>query len=124
MDIVDAELTRVDPLTLEKGDPIGFTGSVLAMAADDEHVWLLEASGDVVIPVAADGTPLRPITVGEDPSGIAVGLDAVWVSDEGGDVYRIDPITSEVTTLHPGGHLTAIAVDEATGTLWLTVGGD
>jgi DNA-binding beta-propeller fold protein YncE len=62
--------------------------------------------------------------VGEDPSGIAVGLGAVWVSDEGGDVYRIDPITSTVTSIHPGGHLTAIAVDEDGGSLWLTVGGD
>ena len=41
-----------------------------------------------------------------------------------GDVYRIDPTTSVVTSIHPGGHLTAIAVDEDGGSLWLTVGGD
>jgi streptogramin lyase len=94
------------------------------MAADEERVWLLEAVGDDVIPVDADGTARDPIAVGSDPSGIAVGLGAVWVSDEGGDVYRIDPLTRETEEIHVGGHLTAIAVDEQSETLWLTVGGD
>jgi DNA-binding beta-propeller fold protein YncE len=94
------------------------------MAADDEHVWLLETSGNDVSPVSAEGIVGDPISVGADPSGIAVGLGAVWVSDEGGDVYEIDPLTKRTTTIHVGGHLTAIAVDEDSGTLWLTVGGD
>jgi class 3 adenylate cyclase/streptogramin lyase len=124
LDITDGTLTRVDPLTLEISDPTEFSGSVLGMAADDDRVWLLEAVGDDVIPVDAAGTSGDPIPVGPDPSGIATGLGAVWVTDEGGDVYRIDPLTRDVTTVHVGGHLTAIAVDEGTGTLWLTVGGD
>jgi class 3 adenylate cyclase/streptogramin lyase len=124
IDIADGELTRVDPRTLRHGDPIGFTGSVLGMAADDQHVWLLETSGNDVIPVSAGGVVGEPISVGSKSSGIAVGLDAVWVSDEEGIVSRIDPLTRERTTIHVGGHLTAIAVDEDTETLWLTVGGD
>jgi streptogramin lyase len=94
------------------------------MAADDQHVWLLETSGNDVIPVSAGGVVGEPISVGSKSSGIAVGLDAVWVSDEEGIVSRIDPLTRERTTIHVGGHLTAIAVDENTETLWLTVGGD
>jgi hypothetical protein len=124
IDITNGELTRVDPGTLRRGDPIGFTGSVLGMAADDEHVWLLETSGNDVIPVSAGGVVGEPISVGSKPSGIAVGLDAVWVSDEEGIVSRIDPLTRERTTIDVGGHLTGIAVDEDTQTLWLTVGGD
>jgi DNA-binding beta-propeller fold protein YncE len=124
LDITDGTLTRVDTRTLERSDPTGFSGSVLGMAADDEHVWLLETSGNDVIPVSAGGVVGDPISVGADPSGIAVGLGAVWVCDEGGDVYKIDPLTKRTTTIHVGGHLTAIAVDEDTGTLWLTVGGD
>jgi streptogramin lyase len=88
-------------------------------------VWLLDSVGNDVIPVDASGTrPPQPIPVGPEPSGIAAGLDAVWVSDERGDVYRIDPVTRAVTSFHVGGHLTAIAVDEELGTLWMTVGGD
>jgi class 3 adenylate cyclase/streptogramin lyase len=124
IDLTDGELTRVDPRTLRRDDPIGFTGSVLGMAADDEHVWLLETSGDDVIPVSAGGIVGDPISVGGDPSGIAVGLGSVWVCDEGGDVYEIDPLTKETKVIHVGGHLTAIAVDEHAGMLWLTVGGD
>jgi class 3 adenylate cyclase len=124
LDITDGTLTRVDPRTLEASDPTGFSGSVLGMAADDEHVWLLETSGDDVIPVSAGGIVGDPISVGGDPSGIAVGLGSVWVCDEGGDVYEIDPLTKETKVIHVGGHLTAIAVDEHAGMLWLTVGGD
>jgi class 3 adenylate cyclase len=124
IDVANGELTRVDPRSLRHGDPIGFTGSVLGMAADDEHVWLLETSGNDVIPVSADGIVGDPISVGADPSGIAVGSGAVWVCDEGGDVYEIDPLTKQTTMIHVGGHLTAIAVDEHAGTLWITVGGD
>jgi class 3 adenylate cyclase len=124
VDITDGTLTRVDPRTLEASDPAGFSGSVLGMAADDGHVWLLESSGNDVIPVSANGVVGDPIPVGADPSGIAVGLGAVWVCDEDGDVYRIDPLTKQTTTIHVGGHLTAIAVDEHAGTLWITVGGD
>jgi class 3 adenylate cyclase/streptogramin lyase len=124
LDITDGTLTRVDTRTLQASDPIGFSGSVLGMAADDERVWLLETSGNDVIPVSANGIVGDPISVGENPSGIAVGLGAAWVCDEDGDVYRIDPLTKETTTIHVGGHLTAMAVDEAAGTLWITVGGD
>ena len=124
VDITDGILTRVDPRTLEPSDPAAFSGSVLGMAADAEHVWLLESSGNDVIPVNANGVVGDPIPVGADPSGIAVGLGAVWVCDEEGDVYRIDPLTKQTTTIHVGGHLTAIAVDEHAATLWITVGGD
>ncbi len=124
LDITDGTLTRVDPRTLEASDPAGFSGSVLGMAADDERVWLLEVSGNDVIPVSAAGVVGDPISVGENPSGIAVGSGAVWVCDEGGDVYRIDPLTKQTKIIHVGGHLTAIAVDEHAGTLWMTVGGD
>jgi class 3 adenylate cyclase/streptogramin lyase len=124
LDVANGTLTRVDPRTEDVGQPTELTGSILAMAADDDRVWLLDAVGHVVIPIDSAGVKRDPIPVGSDPSGIAVGLGAVWVSDEGGDVYEIDPLTTRTTTIHVGGHLTAIAVDEETGSLWLTVGGD
>jgi class 3 adenylate cyclase/streptogramin lyase len=124
LDIAAGDVTRVDPRTEEIGDPREIQGSILAMAAGDDRVWLLDSVGDDVISIDTNGTLGGPIPVGPDPSGIAVGLGAVWVSDEGGDVYRINPLTGETTTVHVGGHLTAIAIDEEHGTLWMTVGGD
>jgi class 3 adenylate cyclase len=124
LDIGNGTLTGIDSETLEKTGEATFGGSILAMAADQERVWLLDAAGHDVIPVGADGVARDRIPVGPDPSGIAVGLEAVWVSDESGDVYRIDPLTRKTTSIHVGGHLTAIAVDRKTNTLWLTVGGD
>jgi class 3 adenylate cyclase len=125
LDLTGGTLTPVNERTLHPGKPAAFSGSVLDMTADDEHVWLLESVGHDVIPISASGHVGDPIPVGPDPSGVAVGLDAVWVSDRGGDIYRIDPLIREVTdVLHVGGHLTAIAVDEGAETLWLTVGGD
>ena len=125
LDLTGGTLTPVNGRTLHPGQPASFSGSILDMAADDDYVWLLESVGHDVIPISPSGHVGDPVPVGPDPSGVAVGLDAVWVSDRGGDVYRIDPLTRQVTdVLHVGGHLTAIAVDEDTETLWLTVGGD
>ena len=124
LDLTGGTLTPVNERTLRKEKPVSFPGSILDMAADTDHVWLLESVGHDVIPVSATGHVGDPVPVGPSPSGIAVGLGAVWVSDEDGDVYRIDPLTLTVTHVHVGGHLTAIAVDEGSETLWLTVGGD
>jgi class 3 adenylate cyclase/streptogramin lyase len=124
LDLTGGTLTPVNDRTLRTGKPASFPGSILDMAADTDHVWLLESVGHDVIPVSATGHVGDPVPVGPSPSGIAVGLGAVWVSDEDGDVYRIDPLTLTVTHVHVGGRLTAIAVDEGSETLWLTVGGD
>jgi streptogramin lyase len=124
LDIVNERLTKIDPRSFDKAGTARFNGSVLSMTADRDHVWLLDVAGDAVLRVDADGTVRDPIPVGSEPSDIAVGLDAVWVCDEGGDVFRIDPLTGQATSFHMGGHLTAIAVDEDTGSLWMTVGGD
>jgi class 3 adenylate cyclase/streptogramin lyase len=124
LDIANGTLTRVDPRTEEVGHPTELAGSILAMAADDDRVWLLDAVGHVVIPIDPAGVKRDPIPVGSKPSGIAVGLGSVWVCDEGGDVYQIDPLTKQTNVIHVGGRLTAIAVDEDNGTLWIAVGGD
>jgi class 3 adenylate cyclase/streptogramin lyase len=124
LNIAAGTVTRVDPRTDVVMEPVDVPGSILAMAAAEDRVWLLDAVGEDVFSVDADGDLGDPIPIGPDPSGIAVGLDAVWVSDEGGRLFRIDPRTHEVTSVHVGGDLTAIAVDEQHEALWLTVGGD
>lgn len=63
-----------------------------------------------------------PIGVGTSPNGIAVGLGAVWVADADGSLYRLDPVTLEVSATSVGTPLTAVAVDEADGIVWATTG--
>jgi YVTN family beta-propeller protein len=63
-----------------------------------------------------------PVGVGTSPNGIAVGLGAVWVADADGSLYRLDPVTNESTHASVGTPLTAVAVDEADGIVWVTTG--
>jgi phenylpropionate dioxygenase-like ring-hydroxylating dioxygenase large terminal subunit len=46
----------------------------------------------------------------------------VWVSDADGALYRLDPVTGEPTSTSVGPSLTAVAVDEANGIVWVTTG--
>ena len=66
-------------------------------------------------------SPIGPL--GQVPTALAIGPDAVWVSDAGGSVYRVDPTDGFTTELEVGMALSAIAVGPKTGLLWLTVEG-
>ena len=79
-------------------------------------------SGSVAAIDPATNTLGPAIRVGDRATGMAAGLGAVWVSDEGGSVYRVDPVTRSAATIPVGAPLTAIAVDPQAGTLWLSVG--
>jgi hypothetical protein len=49
---------------------------------------------------------------------MAVGPDAVWVGDRDGSLYRVDPLTLEVSELPVGSAVMAIGVEEASGSVW------
>jgi streptogramin lyase len=95
--------------------------------------YLLTQGGgaDVMVPVAnsvawidaTTNTFNEPISVGEDPTGIAVGEDGdLWViNQEDSTVNRIDPETGEVTTTESTlGIPTGVAAGE--GAVWITNG--
>jgi hypothetical protein len=67
---------------------------------------------------------LDPIRVGSDPSDLAVGLGAAWVSDQSeGVIYRVDAdATTLATPIEVGAPVAAVAVDEEANTLWLVTG--
>jgi Protein kinase domain len=97
-------------------------GSLKDVVATDDGAWILDPVAGAVIPigVAAEG-PGAPIRVGEDPTGIAAGLGAIWVSDGGGAIYRIDPALGVATPIQVGVPLVAIAVDEPDRVVWVAV---
>ena len=93
---------------------------VLATGADGS-VWVLNLGGGAVTSLGPSGSVGAPIRVGSHSSDIAVGPDAVWVSDiDSGVVRRIDPeLGREVDQLPVRGRPAAVAVDPVTGDLWV-----
>ena len=67
---------------------------------------------------------VTPLAVGPGPSGIAVGVDGVWVADRGADkLVRIDPNTRAVTaTIGVGRSPTGVSV--GAGSVWVANSGD
>jgi streptogramin lyase len=87
-------------------------------------VWVLDQTAGTVTPVdAATGTVESPLRVGQSPTGIAAGLGAVWVTDGGpeGAIFRIDPTVKAVRTFDVGSPLGRLAIDGASGRLWVEV---
>jgi len=121
LDKLDGLVIRVDPTKDAVIDTIHVTGSLSAIALGAGGLWVVDGIGGTVVPIdpSADraGTPIR---VGDAPTGIAAGLGGVWVTDKDGSIYRIDPVTHDKSTIDIGTPLTAIAVDQASRTLWVT----
>jgi streptogramin lyase len=62
------------------------------------------------------------IRVGNDPTDIAVGLEAAWVGDLDGSLYRIDPLTREVQEFPIGPEVLGLAVVDESGSVWAYLG--
>jgi streptogramin lyase len=120
-DRFDDAVTTFDPRT-------GTTHEIdLGVVSPDElvfeeatgKVWALDLSSDLIVSIDRDG-PGRTITVGSDPTDIAVGLGSVWVTDLDGVLRRVDTTTGTVTEVVDAGlPLWAVGVDEETGLVWL-----
>jgi streptogramin lyase len=119
-DPVGSKIWSVDPKTGEVSAPIALEASD-GLAADEASAWVLDRDlGTVtrVDPVEGIGETVR---VGSDPTDMTSGLEAIWVSDSEGVLWRVDLVTHDVTTIEIGAPLASIAVDEATDSLWLAV---
>jgi class 3 adenylate cyclase/DNA-binding beta-propeller fold protein YncE len=93
------------------------------LAAAEGGVWVLDTIAATVTFIdGATGAAHSPLGVGSSPTGIAVGFGAAWVADADGSLYRLDAVTNEVTSTSVGTPLTAVAVDEADGIVWVTTG--
>jgi streptogramin lyase/predicted Ser/Thr protein kinase len=124
LDEVAGAATRVDPRSGKPLAEVTVSGNAKVLAAGLGGMWVLDTFAGTVASIDPATNRLGPsIRVGDQPTGMAVGLGAVWVSDAGGSIYRVDPITRDSSTIPIGAPLTAIAVDPATRSLWLAVGG-
>jgi YVTN family beta-propeller protein len=76
-------------------------------------VWVTSSRSNTVMRIDAASHAIKPIPVGNGPSGIAFGADRVWVANgRDGTVSTIDPQSNDVGTLRLGFRPTAVAVDQ------------
>lgn len=90
---------------------------------EDGTLWVLSGSDGALTKVDPSGDVGGPIPVGTNPSDVAAGPGAVWVSDEEeGLVTQVDAAAGVVTqTVDVGGPAQALAVDPETGDVWVYV---
>jgi peptide/nickel transport system substrate-binding protein len=92
--------------------------SPVAIAADGEGSWVVDAIADTVTPVDAAGAG-DAIRVGRGPSAVALGAGSVWVANELDDtVTRIDRARrTTLSTLSVGSAPGAVVV--GAGSVWV-----
>ena len=118
-DTYDGSIIRFDPETLEADEPIRVSGGVDEIALAGGSVWVLDRSAGTVFPLGSSNST----QVGENPTVMSAGFDELWIGDEDGSVYRVDPLTGEGTVVyHAGGPVNAVIPDPDGGVLWLDVG--
>lgn len=81
---------------VQPGFPVPAGGSNnrgVAVTPADNHVWVANSGSNTVSRLANDGTLLKVIPVGRQPTGVAVDTNGkIWVTNlDSNDVMRIDP---------------------------------
>ena len=119
-DALASTVRFVDPQTGTASEPIK-VNSVGGLAADGGSVWVLDRTSGTVTRVDPASGIGQTVRVGDQPTDLVTGLGALWVSDRGGAVWRVDPVTGEAMSIEVGSPLVAIAIDKAHGTVWALV---
>jgi class 3 adenylate cyclase/streptogramin lyase len=120
-DVVSGVVVRVDPVTLKQvGKPIEVGGTIDQIFARGDFLWVLDRAAGVVTRIdTSSGTVGRPARVGDAPTDMAVGPDAVWVGDSDGSLFRVDPLTLGVKELSVGAGVLGVGVEESSGSVWV-----
>lgn len=121
---LDRSLTRLN-IGLTSPDPalpLGFTPTALAADPDGQTLWIVNDGGDEVVQFSTTSREISArIPVGSRPVSVVAGAGAVWVANSGdGTVSRIDPVTTEVTSIQVGGSPVAVAISG--DLVWVVVG--
>jgi class 3 adenylate cyclase/streptogramin lyase len=123
-DILAGAVFPFDPDSLRRaGPPVEIRGSLDRMVGRGDGLWIVDQRAGVVTRIDAVSHAVSdPIRVGDDATDIAVGLEAVWVGDLDGSLYRIEPLTLEVREFPVGAEVLGVAVDDDAGSVWVYVG--
>ncbi|HET9249197.1 MAG TPA: protein kinase [Actinomycetota bacterium] len=122
-DSLGNEVIRIDPSNGRVTARIPVNGNLKGIAAGDGGIWVLDETAGTATQIDSEtGSVHPPVGLGPAPSAIAVGLGSAWVTDaEDGNLYRIDPQLERATPIPLGAPLAAVAIDEASGSLWVGV---
>jgi sugar lactone lactonase YvrE len=101
------------------GKPIEIRGSIDQISARGDYLWVLDRHSGVVTRITTSDPGGRPARVGDGATDMDVGPDAVWVGDSNGSLYRVDPLTLEVTELPVGAAIIGVGVEESSGAVWV-----
>jgi len=104
---------------LKPDDPIVVSGGVDEIALVGGDLWVLDRSAGTVFPLGSSNST----QVGENPTVMSAGFDGLWVGDEDGTVYRVDPITGDAGVMYrAGGVVNALIPDPDNEVMWVDVG--
>jgi YVTN family beta-propeller protein len=112
---------RIDP-RFDVASPVTSIDNVVAggpasVAAAGNRIWVAPSSGLLSRLDPRSGTIAQRVDPNASPTAVAVGADAVWITDSGADtVTRIDP-TGLLTPIAVGHGPSAIAV--GAGAVWV-----
>lgn len=122
-DLSSSEVTKIDADTRE-ATPIPLTDAEPAdIAFDEAALWVTDRSGDQVIrrELVGDGEDAFP--VGENPKGVVIFNDEVWVANtDSGDVSRLGLDGSDLGRIDVDGTPRGIA--SGFGSIWVANGGE
>jgi streptogramin lyase len=118
----DRTLQSIDASTGEAGRAFGgLPGNPSVIAVGGGFVWVGIFQGGVVRIDPTQNNASTPVDVGTGVGGIAVGLDAVWVTDSQRDaLVKIDPTSASVIATFPleeGASPLGVAV--GAGSVWV-----
>ena len=106
---------RVDPEFDRRAETVARIGNVVpdgpgAIATNGHSVWVAPSTGDLTRLDGTSGKPAWQLDPNASPAGIAVGEDAIWLTDpDAGNVVRVDP-SGLLTPITVGNAPTGIAV--------------
>ena len=116
-------MARIDPRTLQAPASTYTDDGTVGLVVADDTVWVLNAGARTV--TRFDPPTLDPrggtIQVGQDPTAIAAGDGAIWVTERSG-VRRINAATGKANEFRVGSRPVAIAVGG--GAAWVANAGD
>ena len=117
-------VTRIDGRTLESVAEIHLDGNLDAIVVLDGYVWILDFATGVLTRVSTGSDrETGQETLPADPTAMAAGAGAIWVSHEDGTVTRVDPATMTASEFaRVDGTALAVAVDDERESLWVYVG--
>jgi DNA-binding beta-propeller fold protein YncE len=117
-------LDRIDVRSLKITGTVDLPGNATAVATGAGRVWVAEDRRGALLEIDPGTLSIvRTLSVGRDAPDLAVGFGAVWITHRNGTLTRFDlprGSAESIDVTNAPGPLAAVAVDEDSGSLWVT----